>query len=77
MRARILKTLSVKPLNPLALSKELSIDYKTAVYHLEKLQKQNLVVKKGEGYGAAYAPTFTDAQRMEFEKMMNEMGESF
>ncbi len=76
MRARILVILSKTPLNPLALAKALSIDYKTALFHLEKLQKQQLVVKKGDGYGAVYASTFTPEQQPIFEKMVEEMGES-
>ena len=76
MRARILKALLQKPLNPLMLAKHVNIDYKTAVYHLEKLQKQNLVVKKGKGYGATYAVTFTPEQRVAFEKILQESGES-
>lgn len=76
MRARILHALDAHHLNPLALAKMLSIDYKTAIYHLEKLQKQNLVLKKGEGYGAVYATTFTPEQRVAFHKIMEEMGES-
>ncbi len=82
MRGRILVILCERPLNPLALAKTLSIDYKTALYHIEKLQKQNLLVKKGEGYGATYTPTFTPEQRVAFcemakkwEKPFNEKGE--
>lgn len=75
MRARILKLLLVKPLNPLALAKELAIDYKTATHHLDKLQGQNLVLKKGDGYGSVYVPTFTPAQRAAFEEIIRELGE--
>lgn len=76
MRGRILKILCARPLNPLALAKELHIDYKTAIHHLEKLQYQHLVVKKGEGYGATYACTFTPEQRVVFEKLSQEWGET-
>ncbi len=76
MRARILKALLEKPLNPLMVAKILDIDYKTALYHLEKMQKQNLVVKKGNEYGAVYAATFTPDQRAAFEHLLGEMGKS-
>jgi DNA-binding MarR family transcriptional regulator len=75
MRARILKELCVHPLNPLALAKELGIDYKTATHHLDRLLKQNLVTKKGDAYGAQYHVTFTPAQRVAFEKIAQELGE--
>ncbi len=75
MRARILKVLCAHPLNPLALAKELGIDYKTATHHLERLLKQNLVTKKGDAYGAHYHVTFTPAQRLAFEKIASELGE--
>lgn len=76
MRARILKELCKQPLNPLALAKEIGIDYKTATHHLEKLRQQNLVVKKGEGYGSQYHVTFTPAQRAAFEEIAKELGEA-
>ena len=76
MRARILRALMDKPLNPLTLSKKLNIDYKTATHHLDKLLKQNMVVKSGNEYGAQYHVTFTPDQRAAFEEMVSEMGES-
>ncbi|MDP2666648.1 MAG: winged helix-turn-helix domain-containing protein [Candidatus Diapherotrites archaeon] len=76
MRGRILVTLAKQPLNPLALAKQLGVDYKTSLYHLEKLQKQNLVLKKGDGYGAVYVVTFTPDQEAIFRGMVSDMGES-
>lgn len=75
MRARILKALCTHPMNPLALAKELGIDYKTATHHLERLQKQNLVVKRGDAYGAQYHVTFTPPQKEAFMKIVEELGE--
>lgn len=77
MRARILKELCIHPLNPLALAKELGIDYKTATHHLERLMKQNLVTKKGEGYGAQYQVTFTPSQQRAFEEMTGNWEKSY
>ena len=75
MRARILRLLLQKPLNPLMVAKELTIDYKTATHHLERLQKQNMVVKKGDHYGAEYHVTFTPDQQRAFEEMVRDLGE--
>jgi predicted transcriptional regulator len=76
MRARILLLLLRQPSNPLVIAKALSIDYKTAAHHLEKLLQQNLVVKNGNAYGATYAPTFTPSQHEAFIRLTREMGES-
>jgi DNA-binding MarR family transcriptional regulator len=75
MRGKILKELCVRPMNPLALAKELGIDYKTATHHLDRLLKQNLVTKKGDAYGAQYHVTFTPPQRAAFEEIVRKLGE--
>ena len=49
-RARIIQALLEKELNANQLSKQLNLDYKTIVHHLEKLRKDNIVVQKGKDY---------------------------
>ncbi|KUO83776.1 ArsR family transcriptional regulator [Thermoproteus sp. CP80] len=53
-RLKILARLRARPMNAHQLSKELDIDYKTARHHLEVLEKNGLVERLGEGYGAVY-----------------------
>ncbi|MGC8582133.1 MAG: ArsR/SmtB family transcription factor [Thermoproteus sp.] len=54
-RLKILARLKERPMNAHQLSKELDMDYKTARHHLEVLEKNGLVERLGEGYGAVYA----------------------
>ncbi len=43
-----------KPLNTHQLSLELSLDYKAVQHHMKVLEKNNIVTKIGEKYGAIY-----------------------
>jgi DNA-binding transcriptional ArsR family regulator len=54
MRYRILLTLRERPMNPNQLAKILNVNYRTVIYHLEILERNGLVTKAGEGYGAPY-----------------------
>ncbi|WP_052883110.1 ArsR/SmtB family transcription factor [Thermoproteus tenax] len=54
MRLKILLALSRRPMNANQLSKELNVDYKTVRHHLEVLERNGLVERVGEGYGAIY-----------------------
>lgn len=51
---RVLKALAARPMNAHQLAKELGVDYKTARHHLDVLEKNGLVERAGEGYGALY-----------------------
>lgn len=53
-RLEIVRILEKKPVNANQLAKELDVDYKTVMHHLESLTKHKLVVKDGDGYGAVY-----------------------
>lgn len=54
-RARIIDSIRKKPSNIHQLSKRLGMDYKTAQYHVNMLEENNILsaVKKGS-YGAVY-----------------------
>ncbi|MGC9225947.1 ArsR/SmtB family transcription factor [Caldivirga sp.] len=54
MRYKILKTLRERPMNPNQLAKYLNVNYRTVIYHLEILERNGLVTKAGDGYGAPY-----------------------
>jgi len=43
-----------KPFNTHQLSQELDLDYKAVQHHMKVLQKNNMVTKVGEKYGAVY-----------------------
>lgn len=53
-RLRIIHILSEKPMNTNQLASEMDIDYKAAQHHLEVLEKNNLITKMGEKYGAIF-----------------------
>lgn len=53
-RLRIIMMLLVKPFNTHQLSKELDLDYKAVQHHMKVLEKNNMVSKIGDKYGAMY-----------------------
>ena len=55
-RLRILCEIVEVSLNALQISKKLNLDYKTIIYNLQVLIKNNLIIKEGNGYGDVYSP---------------------
>ncbi len=53
-RARILILLKEKPLNPNQIAKELNLNYRTVMHHLDVLEKNGLISKFRKGYGTPY-----------------------
>ena len=53
-RLRIIMLLIERPLNTHQLSKELELDYKAIQHHMRVLEKNNLVTKIGDKYGAIF-----------------------
>jgi len=53
-RLRIIILLLEKSLNTHQLSKELQLDYKAVQHHMKVLEKNNMVSKIGDKYGAIY-----------------------
>ncbi len=53
-RLRIIMLLTERPFNTHQLSKELDLDYKAIQHHMRVLEKNNLVIKVGEKYGAMF-----------------------
>ncbi len=53
-RLRIIMLLTEIPLNTHQLSKELGLDYKAIQHHMKVLEKNNLVTKVGDKYGAIF-----------------------
>lgn len=56
-RMRILCAITEAPMNTLNLSKQLNLDYKTIQHNINVLEKNNLIVRKGEGYGDMFFPS--------------------
>ncbi len=53
-RVRIISQLRNKPSNKNQLAKDLGMDYKGIEHHMKTLEKNNLVTKVGDKYGATY-----------------------
>ena len=53
-RLRIIMTLLDHPNNMHKLAQELDLDYKAVQHHMKVLEKNNMVSKIGEKYGAVY-----------------------
>ena len=53
-RLRIILLLSDRPFNTNQLASEMGLDYKAIQHHLTVLEKNNLVTKVGEKYGAIF-----------------------
>jgi predicted transcriptional regulator len=56
-RLRIICAITGDPMNSMQLSKQLKLDYKTIQHNLEVLEKNNLILRKGEGYGDLFFPS--------------------
>ena len=53
-RLRIIMLLLERPLNTHQLSQELDLDYKAVQHHMKVLEKNNMVAKLGDKYGAIF-----------------------
>jgi len=53
-RARIIRELSLRPLNLNQLAEKLGVDYRTVMHHAEVLKSNSLVFVEGDKYGAMY-----------------------
>jgi len=53
-RLKIIMNLEARPMNTHQLSKEIKLDYKAIQHHMKVLEKNNLVTKIGEKYGAIF-----------------------
>lgn len=53
-RLKIIMSLEARPMNTHQLSKKIELDYKAIQHHMKVLEKNNLVTKVGEKYGAIF-----------------------
>ena len=74
-RGRILEEILKRPYNANELSKILSLDYKTVRHHLEVLEKNNLAISTGSGYGKVYSPSDLLEKHIEyFDEIWSKIG---
>ena len=56
-RVRIMASLQNSPKNTNQLANELGLNYRAIQHHIEVLEKNNLIIKVGDKYGANYFPS--------------------
>lgn len=56
-RMRIICAITENPMNKLKLSKELELDYKTIKYNIKVLERNDMVIRDGHGYGDTFFPS--------------------
>jgi len=71
-RIKIINALKKSPLNTHQLAKELGLNYRAVQHHAAVLEKNNLVTKMGEKYGATYfLSTFFEVNITVFEETIS------
>lgn len=56
-RLRIICAITENPINTREISKRLNLDYKTVQHSINVLEKNNFIVREGEGYGDIFLPS--------------------
>lgn len=73
-RLQIIRLLSDKPMNTNQLAIEMSLDYKAIQHHLTVLEKNNLVTRVGERYGATFhLSNYLEANILALEKSVTKL----
>ena len=76
-RLKIVSILKEKPLNANQLANELGLDYKAIRHHIRVLEKNNIITKIGEKYGANYfISTFLEVNMESFDEIVQKLGKS-
>lgn len=56
-RLRIICSITEDPMNTSEISKRLDLDYKTIKHNIDVLERNNLILRKGDGYGVRFFPS--------------------
>ena len=76
-RMRLISIIRQRPLNANQLAKELDLDYKAIQHHIGVLEKNNLITRVGEKYGAAYfISTFLEVNLEAFDEIVTKLEKS-
>jgi len=76
-RIRLISTIRKTPLNTNQLAKELGLDYKAIQHHLNVLDKNNLITKVGDKYGATFfISTFLEVNLETFDEIVMKLEKS-
>jgi DNA-binding transcriptional ArsR family regulator len=73
-RLRIMLLLAQRPLNTHQIAKELGLDYKAIQFHLGVLEKNNMITRAGERYGAVFMlSTFLEYNIEAFDEIISKL----
>ena len=76
-RIRLISAIRKMPLNTNQLAKELGLDYKAIQHHLNVLDKNNLITKVGDKYGATFfISTFLEVNLETFDEIVTKLEKS-
>jgi predicted transcriptional regulator len=74
-RIRIIDSIKKIPKNANQLASELGLNYRAIQHHLEVLEKNNLITKVGDKYGANYFPSvFLEANMEAYNEIVSQGG---
>ena len=76
-RIRLISAVRKTPLNANQLAKELGLDYKAIQHHVNVLEKNNLITRVGEKYGAIFfISTFLEVNLETFDEIVTKLEQS-
>jgi len=76
-RIRLISVIRKIPLNANQLAKELGLDYKAIQHHVNVLEKNNLITRVGEKYGATFfISTFLEVNLETFDEIVTKLEQS-
>ena len=76
-RIRLVSIIKKTPLNANQLAKELGLDYKAIQHHVNVLEKNNLITRVGEKYGAVFfISTFLEVNLETFDEIVTKLEQS-
>jgi predicted transcriptional regulator len=76
-RIRLISVIRKTPLNANQLAKELGLDYKAIQHHVNVLEKNNLIARVGEKYGATFfISTFLEVNLETFDEIVTKLEQS-
>ena len=76
-RIRLISAIRKNPLNANQLAKELGLDYKAIQHHVGVLEKNNLITRVGDKYGANFfISTFLEVNLEVFDEIVSKLEKS-
>jgi predicted transcriptional regulator len=76
-RIRFITLIRNKPLNANQIAKEMNLDYKAVQHHVGVLEKNNMITRVGDKYGATFfISTFLEVNLEVFDEIVSKLEKS-